>query len=379
MAPKAICLFKINYLGDAITFLPTVRGVRDALPNTPIVIVCSTATASLYLGTFDNLSVVSISRDKANGSRALRQLPRLVKEIGVRNNAVALLSNDEPTLSVLAAYGSARKRIGFSQAPARVHWMLSEMLPATAGRNMIDLNFDLVRKLTRKPALKPRRTPVGYTDADIKVVMEKLSGLGISKGEPFVLIHPFGKKRYQMWGLDNYKALARVVETSGLKCVFLSGGPSEKVGDDAKVISGITVNQLAALCATARIFVGSNSGPMHVSSAMGTPTLVIQGATAREWDIFWDDVPHKQLAATHLPCVPCERFGAVIMECTNRESPMACMDAISVERAHSELTSLLSRSDPPAVKIRERRLRQRRSSSRASTDRRQSSRVSESF
>lgn len=345
MAPRAVCLFKVNYLGDAIAFLPTVRGVRDAFPAASVVVVCSAATADLYLGTFRGLRVVTVPRESANGVRALAQLPRLWAKLGFRGRDVALLSNDEPALAVLGALFGAARRIGFDLTSSRLRWALSDVLPIGRGRNIVDLNFDLVRRLTGNDALMPKRTPVGFAPTDRAVVDEKLGALGLERSEPFVLIHPFGKKRYQMWGLENYRALEKAIGASGMKCVFISGGEREKV-DNARVASGLKIAQLASLCARARLFVGSNSGPMHLAAAMGTPTLAVQGATAREWDIFWDDVPHNHIVATQIPCVPCERFGAVTMECTNHASPMACMKAISVEQVYAEVKAQLDSGRP---------------------------------
>lgn len=343
MAERSICFFKINYLGDAVTFLPTVAGARAAFPGANIVVVCSTATADLYTGTFPGIRVVPVPRQSANGMRALGQIPRLWATLGFQTFDAALLSNDEPSLSLLAARFAARRRIGFDQAPERLHWCLSDILPATAGRNIVDINFDLVRRLAGDGALTPARTPIGFNEDDRDLVAKKLSELGIGRDVPFVLLHPFGKKRYQMWGNDKYRALADRLRDFGIDCAFLSGGPAERM-EGAKVVAGLTVNQLAALCRTARLFVGSNSGPMHIAAAMGTPSLVIQGPTSAEWNIFWRDVPHKHLAALHVPCVPCERLGKVVLDCTNYASPMACMAAISVDDAYAEAVSLLTAS-----------------------------------
>ena len=341
MAPRAICLFKLNYLGDAVTFLPTVRGVREAFPEAPTVIVCSTVTADLYLGAFRNIRVVPVPRESANGLRALRELPRLWRSLGVRACEAALLSNDEPSLAALGAFVGARRRIGFDRISSDLRWTLSDILPVGRGRNIVDLNFDLVRRLTGNDALAPRRTPAGFTPGDEAIVDGKLAALGFERREQFALVHPFGKKPYQMWGLEKYRALAAALARSGTRCVFISGGERETV-ENAPVVSGLSINQLAALCARARLFVGSNSGPMHLAAAMGTPTAAIQGATAREWDIFWDDAPHTHIVAAGVPCVPCERFGEVTMECTNYAAPMACMAAIPVDRVYAEVKALLA-------------------------------------
>ncbi len=319
--------------------------MRDAFPDTPLIVICSTATAPLYSGTFANIRTIPVPRDLANGLRGLGRLPGILAQTGLRGCAAALLSNDEPSLAALAGFFAARRRVGFDQMPAKLRWALSDALPVGGGRNVVDINFDLVRRLTGDTALAPRRTPIGFTDQDRAVVAGKLRTLGLRDGDAFALLHPFGKKRYQMWGVDKYKALGDEFERQGLPAVFLSGGPAERI-DGVKVASGLSVNQVAALCKAARLFVGSNSGPMHMSAAMGTPTAAVQGATAREWDILWPDTPHVHIVATDVPCVPCERFGQVTMDCTNEAAPMACMTGLSVDHVFRAAWRLVESSEP---------------------------------
>jgi len=342
MAIPTISLFKLNYLGDAVTFLPTVQGIRRIFPDASLMMVCNKATASIYSRTFPKIVTIGLDRQRVNGIRGLINLPRILWHLGVRTCDYGLLSHDEPALSYLAAlFSLSKQRIGFELTGHSFRHTLTKTLPAENGRNIVDLNFDLVRFLTGDMSLCPERTPIGYTKDDAAVVTAKLRNTGIEDGTPFVLIHPLAKRIYQQWGLHKYKDLSRRIEKTGLKTVFLSECHENNFMDVAR-ISDMTHPQLSRLCEKARLFVGSNSGPLHVAAAMGTSTLSIQGPTSREWNVYWTDVPHKRIAADSVGCAPCERLGHVTWDCTNEARPMECMAEISVEEVYLAAMDLLS-------------------------------------
>ena len=74
----------------------------------------------------------------------------------------------------------------------------------------------------------------------------------------------------------------------------------------------MSLKELAALAARARLFVGVDSAPMHIAAAMGTPTVGIFGPSGdREWGP-WDNEGggrHRVVASLNHPCRPCGRAG----------------------------------------------------------------------
>ena len=173
------------------------------------------------------------------------------------------------------------------------------------------------------------------------MVTRKLWDVGIEDGAAFVLFHPFAKRKYQQWSLQKYKDLSRQIFESGKKTIFLSEKNGRDISDVASVCD-ITLPQLSVLCEKAKLFIGNNSGPLHVAAAMGTATLAVQGPTSPEWNVYWTDAPHRRVTATSVPCIPCEKFGQVFWDCINDEQPMACMEAVSVEEVYRAAMDLLS-------------------------------------
>jgi ADP-heptose:LPS heptosyltransferase len=337
-----IILFKVNYLGDAMSFLPTVAGVRRVRPDAPLTIVCSSVTAPLYRATFPDIAVLPLERSQVNGVKSLRHLPALAARLAVLRPGRALLSHDEPSLCLLAARASgAQARVGFDMINRRLRWTLTEALPARPGRTIYDLNFDLVRNLAGRPDLQPERIPVGTRPADHQIAEARLRAIGVEPGHPFVLMHPFAKLAFRRWPLERFAELARRLESWGVVPVAVAAEPIDDLGP-ARAIHGLSLSELAALCARARLFIGNNSGPMHVAASMGTRTLVLQGPSPAEWTLPWTPASDHRLASVAgLACQPCDTLGAAARSCTNLATPNACLDRLEIDQVFAQAIAML--------------------------------------
>jgi ADP-heptose:LPS heptosyltransferase len=161
---------------------------------------------------------------------------------------------------------------------------------------------------------------------------------------PLVAVNPSGTWETKRWGLPEFAALAdRITEAFGAECVLL-WGPGEE--PDARAIAGAmrnpalvpprtTLAQLGALLARCDYTVSNDAGPMHISAAVGTPTLGIFGPTN----------PHLQgpfhpgsawVRLDSLSCIACNR--------TSCDIGIRCMRELPVERVFDTFTSLVSRT-----------------------------------
>jgi ADP-heptose:LPS heptosyltransferase len=130
------------------------------------------------------------------------------------------------------------------------------------------------------------------SDCDLEVlgVLEKE---GIKKGAPFIIIHPGGKyhRHIKQWPVENYADLVRWILDSAQVGVLVVGSKDEKAMADAIIGEGIgkgavnltgktTIAQLAALISMAGLFIGNDSGPLHIAVALNRPCIAIFGGTS---------------------------------------------------------------------------------------------------
>lgn len=346
MKPKtarALLVSKVNFLGDAVSFLPTLHALRRHFPHRPIVIVCTEVGRQVFLGAVDKIEAIVVDPQRVGRPLGLvLELIRHLVRLGPRRFDVSLHSYDEPSFTyILAALLRVPKRVGFDSGISKGQSLLTTRLPFRALANVADINFDLVRYATGRKELVPARVPIRYGAGDRQTVEQLLAAVGV-RPKGFIVIHPQAKLPYREWGLANYRAVAMRLERElGIPCVVVTER-WEPVISLRHRISGLNISQLAALFDLASLFIGNNSGPMHVAAAMGTPCLIIEGPTAPNWKISWSDVPQKILKATHMACLPCERVGRIPGKCANVQYPMGCMKEVTIEEVVAAAESLLS-------------------------------------
>lgn len=337
---------KLNSLGDAVCFLPTLHGIREHQPEAHISVLCTPVGLEVFEKSIRDVHFVSVEASSTLGWRGLLSLRPVRKELCKYRFSLMLLSYDEPTFSYLLGLSlGIPERIGYSAGIARGEYLLCNKLPFDSSRNVVDINFDLVRNLVGRAELRPKRVPIWYSDRDRNIVLQKLHDCGVSEGSKFIAIHPGARLSYKQWGMDNFVGLARATgDQSGLPTVLISQY-SETFPDEQRTISGLTVKQLACLLGTATIFVGNNSGPMHVAHSMQTPCVIVEGPTPYGWSTFWPDVPSISIRAREPECVPCEQLGRKIGACLNTVHPDQCMKSIKIERVVQEVLTLLDRME----------------------------------
>ena len=340
-----ILVSKMNFLGDALVFLPTLYGMVENIKGCKLYVITTPIGKEVIEGAVpvEDLFIYEYNELRnmwKNPFKLYRLLSRL-KEI---NFETACFSYDEPSTAYLVAYlAGIRRRIGFDNNIAKLNFLLNESIKFEFDKNVVDINFDLVRYITGNNEIKPQRVPIKYREKDKEKVDSILHEIGVLRNDKFLVIHPFAKFHYREWFLSAYFTLEELIEERfSLPAIFISDKPQEIFNKYGKrLISGLSVKELAYLISRSTLFIGNNSGPMNIAGVMGTPTLIIQGPSSPHWDIYWQGIHYKITA--QLPCVPCERIGYVPMQCYNELYPLGCMKEISVEMVFAKVYEILQK------------------------------------
>ena len=99
--------------------------------------------------------------------------------------------------------------------------------------------------------------------------------------------------------------------------------------------------QLVRALRQADLFIGSDTGPMHMASAVGTPTVSLMGPSHPDRTGPYGDFHEVLWHAEHLDCGPCLKHPT----CEDR----ACMTAITVDEVVAAVGRRLARPRPPDV------------------------------
>ena len=190
-------------------------------------------------------------------------------------------------------------------------------LDKTGRRHVVEYNLDALRALGIDPPPEQRKLlMVPGKDAEAYVAgLMTAHGL-VPKG--FVHLHPTSRWLFKCWPAEKTAALMDALHAEGHRLV-LTAAPDAKETALIDAIKALTrapyvdlsgqlsLKELAALTAQARLFVGVDSAPMHIAAAMGTPTVVLFGPSGeKEWGPW--QVLHRVVTTDH-NCRPCGRAG----------------------------------------------------------------------
>ena len=196
------------------------------------------------------------------------------------------------TKSAIAAWlTGAPRRIGKGGSDGRElsRWFHNELV-ACGGTHVIEHYLDLLRPLgIESPSV---RFDLPERDDDARMADDFLRANGLTAGG-FVLMNPGAGWPSKIWPAERYGELARrLAKSHGLASVAVWGVPSElplaeqivaASGGHARLAPPTSMTELAALCRRAALFVGSDTGPMHLAVAVGTPTISLHGPSRAEW------------------------------------------------------------------------------------------------
>jgi heptosyltransferase-3 len=161
---------------------------------------------------------------------------------------------------------------------------------------------------------------------------------------PFVHMHPASRWRFKCWPAERNAALADRLADGGHRVVMTSAPDETPFIDEIlgrmkskplNLAGKLSLKELGALTARARLFVGVDSMPMHLAAAMGVPTVALFGPSS---ELVWGpwNVEQRVMTTTH-SCRPCGIDGC------GGGKVSECLTQLSVEPVHAAAQELLAR------------------------------------
>jgi len=168
--------------------------------------------------------------------------------------------------------------------------------------------------------------------------------------KPIIAIHPGAFYPTQRWPAEYFSELIQQIQEQGKHDVVLFGGPGDgrlleevlsPLDHLVACYAGGDLRRFAALLCHCKIFLGNNSGPLHVAVALGIPTISFMGPTVKE---IWEPKGprHRILRVDSLPCIGCGSGVCLIKthDCMRLLTPsLALEDIMSETRGNDKCAS----------------------------------------
>lgn len=258
---QRILVVKLDEIGDMVTALHVFYHLNEQFPEAKIEVLCKPFNA-IFFRYMKNVSVTKEAKGKYE----------LIVELRGNYHSIFYALMHPPCLRL--DRGTVRMRNKFSGG------QLNELVT----------NFQIIKPVLKSDTAMLKNSII-YSDAEVAKVD---SWLNQEKIDTFVLLHIGARDEFRRWPVDKFQTIIKFLNSKGLRCLLVGGVDDYYMNESCLIglspinrnIAGIfNLLEFAALCSKARLFVGNESGPLHIASAQDTPLVALFGPGVK--DVFY--------------------------------------------------------------------------------------------
>jgi ADP-heptose:LPS heptosyltransferase len=270
--------------------------------------------------------------ERTRGLRRIFDDVKLAWQLRRERYNVVIDLHGGPRSSWLALATGARQRIGYDM-PGR-QWMYTRTVPRARelrARHSVLNQWDLLEGIEGWPgeAADPARDAVAMPidpEADRRIAA-RLRSAGVAPEHQLIVLHVSASNPFRRWPEPAFaQVVASLVSQSTDRRVVLSSGPSDRLAADRIVAAARTLlpdtaraqvidfgefdlAELRALVGRSVLFIGGDTGPLHVAATTTTPVVAIYGPTLPARSTPWrtPSIPTASIEIAGLPCRPCDQ------------------------------------------------------------------------
>ncbi|HLA86271.1 MAG TPA: glycosyltransferase family 9 protein [Thermoguttaceae bacterium] len=328
MQPNAsprILIVRLSAIGDTVHGMPVLCALRERFPAAHLSWVVERRAAALLRGHAALDELIELPRGWLRSPREVLGLRRRLRKL---QPEVTIDLQGLTKSAIVARLSSARRRIGFGDEKGRElsRWLNNELVHAPAA-HVIDANLQLLGPLgVTSPAV---RFDVPETPEDARNIEAMIARAGV--GGRFALINPGAGWPSKLWPPSRFAAVAEYLgRRHGIKSLVVWAGNEEHVwadaiaagsGGHAQTAPPTSLTELAALCRRASLFIASDTGPLHIAAAVGTPCVGLYGPMPA--------ARNGPYGPRHMAIQKCDDFHGTSRQ--RRNAPAALMEVIEVD------------------------------------------------
>lgn len=296
-----ILIVKLSAFGDVIHALPLATALKERFPDATIGWLAERRTAVLprMCAAVDEVLEVDTRAYRRQVFRSL--LGPLCRDLArVRNFGadVAIDAQGNLKSGLMTWISGAPRRIGFGEMHLR------ESINAAFTNEHVEGPFDdehIVRRNLEllQPLLDHRGLPISFGLNVPETTFDTIDTFlrSVPTSSPRVLLHPGAAWASKRMPLDHWSRLAERLHKDGLQAL-LAWAPGEeetanalkaRLGDRLIVPPKTSFTELAALISRCDLFIGPDTGPMHLAAALGVRCVAFFGPTRPERNGPWGD------------------------------------------------------------------------------------------
>jgi len=295
---ERLLIVRLSAMGDVIHTLPAAQALREAFPNAMIgwlveerwaELLCAPGTSrrgprSAARPLVDWVHTVQLKdwRKSLFTIPTIERIARVWNDIRSVQYDIAVDLQGAVRSAVMAQWSGARVVWGTMQPRESAASLWYTRQAIAYGTHVIDQNLSLASAVAQTDLATPRVQLPQDAESDTRV-SQRLSELGIQR---FAVLNPgagWGAKR---WPAERFGAVARSLSECRMQSVVNFGPGEEALAQEVASASGglakpigCSISELIALTRRAKLFIGGDTGPLHLAAALQVPVVGIFGPT----------------------------------------------------------------------------------------------------
>lgn len=325
-----ILLIRLRLIGDVVFTTPLIRALKRRFPGARLTYLVERESEPVVRGNphLDEIIVVPRTR----GLRRVLDDARLALALRRRRFDLVIDLHSGPRSGWLTFATGARQRVGYEvQGRSWIYTRAVARARELRPRHSVLNQWDLLEGVEgwAGQATDPARDAVEMAPdpAAERRVAERLAAAGVTSRHEVIVVHVSAGNPFRRWPEPAFTELVTSLAAArSERRLILSSGPSDREAA-ARIVSAarqslgperaarvvefgdFDLAELRALVTRSRVFIGGDTGPLHVAATTRTAIVGIYGPTLPVRSAPWRDpsIPTAAVEVAGLPCRPCEQ------------------------------------------------------------------------
>ena len=282
--PERILVVKLDHLGDVLLATPVFSNLRRAYPNAELHALTGTWSRVVLEKHPDVSKVIEYNSPafcRTGRPTSLKQTSQLYRALRRQKYDLMVELRGDWRIVWFALLQLTPKRL--DRAALQVASKLGSV--QFTGTHETTRNLDVLKQVG---IATPVQTPTFLVTAeDEKWASDFLTEYQISREQPLIAIHPGSPIELKRWLPERYAELADwLIAQKGAQILFVGVKDEIQIiteiqtlmhGESINIAGETTLVQLASILHSCNVFIGNDSGPMHLAAAVGIQTIGLYG------------------------------------------------------------------------------------------------------
>ena len=326
--------------------LPALRCLRSNFPKSRISWLVEDKASAILSGLPDIDDIIVFPRKK--WQREILKAKKTVRTLSdilsfyrrLRRERYDLVLDFQGNLKsgIMDLLTGTKNRVGFGKGFSKeFNYLFTRyrVYPQNKREHRIDKNLSLLKGIGFKAKFQNPEFPVSRPDQEY---ISHFIDENNNRSVPLIIVNPCTSEygSYKRWSTLNYaKLVDMILEKHDVNVIF-SWGPGELeivneivayMKQKALVSCNTTIKQLIELMRRADLYIGGDTGPLHIASTLCIPTVAIFGP--KDPMLYGPYNENAAVISKDLPCSPCRDRACSDPECLTTILPEEVFQAVN--------------------------------------------------